>query len=127
MNLHHSGFIIENIDEWEENMIYHEKVKDIIDPLQNARLALYTNYSDSFIELIQPLNEQAYTWNSLKKSGNHFNHFCYKVENEEELRKIVSGNRMIKILGPIPALLFDGKKVCFYFTKNKQIIEFILD
>ena len=127
MKLHHSGFIVKDIDIWEKNMIYEQKVADIIDPVQNARLALYSNYSNSFIELIQPKNEQAYTWNSLKKNGNHFNHFCYQVENETELVAVVSRMRMVKVLGPIPALLFDGKNICFYFTRNRQIVEFIIN
>jgi methylmalonyl-CoA/ethylmalonyl-CoA epimerase len=127
MKLHHSGFIVKDIDIWEKNIIYEEKVADIIDPVQNARLALYTNYSNSLIELIQPQNEQAYTWNSLEKNGNHFNHFCYEVENEPELLAIVSRMRMIKVLGPIPAVLFDEKNIYFYFTRNRQIIEFIIN
>ena len=127
MKLHHSGFIVKDIDMWEKNMIYEQKVADIIDPVQNARLALYTNYSNSFIELIHPQNEQAYTWNSLEKNGNHFNHFCYEVANENELLAIVSNMRMIKVLGPIPAVLFNGKNIYFYFTRNRQIIEFIIN
>ncbi len=127
MKLHHSGFIVKDIDIWEKNMIYELKVADIIDPVQNARLALYTNYSNSFIELIQPKNEKSYTWNSLEKSGNQFNHFCYQLENETELVDVVSRMRMIKVLGPVPALLFDRKNIYFYFTRNKQIVEFIIN
>jgi methylmalonyl-CoA/ethylmalonyl-CoA epimerase len=127
MKLHHSGFIVDNIDNWEKNIIYEKKVADIIDPIQNARLALYTNYSNSFIELIQPINEIAYTWNSLKKFGNHFNHFCYEVEDNAEFITVTSKIRMLKILGPIPALLFEGRQIYFYYTKNKQVVEFLIN
>ncbi|MBL7903272.1 MAG: VOC family protein [Bacteroidia bacterium] len=126
MKLHHSGFIVQNIDIWEKNMLFEKKLADIIDPLQNARLSLYTNFSNSLIELIQPLNKVAYTWNSLQKNGEHFNHFCYEISNEQELKEVVAKARMIKVLGPIPALLFDNRTIYFYYNRNKQIVEFLL-
>ncbi len=126
MKLHHSGFIVNNIDQWEKNMLFEKKLADIFDPIQNARLSLYSNFSSSFIELIQPLNKEAYTWNSLEKNGNHFNHFCYELEDIQELTSIISKTRMIKVLGPIPALLFENRDIYFYFNRNKQIVEFVL-
>jgi methylmalonyl-CoA/ethylmalonyl-CoA epimerase len=108
-------------------MLYETKVADLVDPLQNARLALYTNYSNSYVELIQPLNESSYTWRSLVRRGAHFNHFCYEVEDMPELRSTVSRMRMLKVLGPIPALLFEGRHVCFYYNRNEQIVEFLIN
>ena len=127
MKFHHSGFVVHDIDAWDKNIFYERKVADVVDPLQNARLALYSNYSSSFIELIQPLNENAYTWNSLQRSGNHFNHFCYELEDLKELKERVSQMRMLKVLDPIPAVLFEGRSVCFYYTKNRQLIEFLIN
>jgi hypothetical protein len=126
MKLHHLGFIVGDIDHWEKNMIYETKIADVFDPLQNARLALYSNYSESFIELIQPKDKAAYTWNSLKTKGDHFSHFCYEVEDEAELKIVTSKFRMLKVQALMPAFMFEGKHICFYYTKNEQIVEFIL-
>lgn len=126
LKLHHSGFIVKEIDVWEKQMLFEMKVKDVIDPLQNARLALYRNFSDTYIELIQPLNQSAYTWNSLKKNGNHFHHFCYEIDNINILNTLVAKNKLILILEPMPAILFNNRYVCFYYTRNKQIVEFLI-
>ena len=126
MKLHHTGFIVGDIDTWEKNMIYETKINDLFDPVQNARLALYKNHSDVLIELIQPMNEGAFTWNSYLKQGNHFNHFCYEVDNEEQITAIISTNRMIKVLGPVPAVLFENRHILFYFNRNRQVVEFLL-
>ena len=108
-------------------MVFEQKVADVIDPVQQARLTLYTHFAgDSFIELIQPLNESAFTWKSLEKQGNHFNHFCYSVDTLEEVSNFALENKLIPVLGPVKALLFDGKSVAFYYTRNKQIIEFLI-
>jgi methylmalonyl-CoA/ethylmalonyl-CoA epimerase len=126
LKLHHSGFIVKEIDVWEKQMLFEMKVKDVIDPLQNARLALYKNFSDTYIELIQPLNQSAYTWNSLNKNGNHFHHFCYEIDNINMLNTLVAENKLILILEPMPAILFDNRYVCFYYTRNKQVVEFLI-
>lgn len=128
ITLHHAGFIVDNIDEYEKKMFYESKVNDVVDTVQNARLALYKNYceSDGYIELIQPLNDNAFTMNALKKHGNHFNHFCYNVASLQELNEVVTASKLIEILSPIPAILFDNKKVAFYYTRNRQIIEFLI-
>jgi len=127
MRLHHSGFIVEDIDAWEKQMLFEEKVNDVTDPIQNARLTLYKNFSDSYIELIQPLNEQSFTWNSLQKFGNHFNHFCYTVSSLQEMEKVAVENKLIQVLAPVPAVLFNNKNVAFYYSRNKQVVEFLIE
>jgi hypothetical protein len=126
MILHHSGFVVSNIDEWEKKMIFEEKIKEVVDEIQHAKLSLYKNFGSSYIELIQPLNESSFTWNALRKSGNHFNHFCYSISSEEELAQYIKKYSLIKVLSWVPALLFDNKLVSFYYTRNKQIVEFLI-
>jgi hypothetical protein len=126
MNFHHTGFIVKSILEYERNLIFEEKILEVIDPIQNAKLSLYSNFSNCFIELIEPLGESSLTWNSLQKFGNHFHHLCYSVENLEELQIIVENKMLIKILDPVPAILFNKKFVTFYMGRNKQIIEFLI-
>lgn len=126
MNFHHTGFIVKNILEYESNLIFEEKILEVFDPIQNAKLSLYSNFSNSFIELIEPLGKSSLTWNSLQKFGNHFHHLCYSVKNMEELQIIVKSKMLIKILDPVPAVLFDNNLVAFYLGRNKQIIEFLI-
>jgi len=126
MKLHHIGLIIKDLDTWEKNLIFEEKINDVIDPIQNSRLALYKNFSEPYIELIQPLNESAFTWNSLMKKGNHINHFCYFDISEIQVQELAFQKKLIYLMGPIPALLFGNKSVMFYYTKNREVIEFLI-
>ncbi len=127
MLLHHSGFVVDDIDNWETRMVFEEKLEDVIDPIQNSRLTLYKNFSQPYIELIQPLNEQSLSWTSLKKFGNHFNHFCYSVNSIEEMESVAAGFQLQQVLAPVPAILFNNKKVAFYFARNKQLVEFLIE
>lgn len=126
MKLHHIGFIVENIEKYENNMLFESKIKEVDDVIQNSKLSLYKNYTNSFIELIQPLNSDAFTYNFLKKNGEGFHHFCYEGNSFNEIEEIVNKNRLIKVLGPVPAILFDNRPVYFYYTRNKNIVEFII-
>jgi methylmalonyl-CoA/ethylmalonyl-CoA epimerase len=127
MQLHHSGFVVADLSKYAAQHPVGELERIVNDPVQHARLALYRNHSNTFIEIIQPLNEQAFTWNALQKNGNHFHHFCYQVDTLEKAETIAASFRMLKVLGPVPAILFDGKDVVFYYSRNKQVVEFLID
>jgi hypothetical protein len=128
LKFHHSGFIVKDIDSWEKGLLAEIKIADIYDPIQNARLSLYKQHGiDGFIELIQPLNNSAFTWNALLKYGNHFHHFCYSVSNLNEVDVILKQYKVIPIMMPVEAVLFHGKKIVFYYTRNKQVVEFLIE
>lgn len=127
MIIHHIGYVVESIPNWESSLLYKNKTKQIFDPLQQANLALYENSSSPYIELIQPLNNRSYTWNALQKKGSHYHHLCYSISSFDELLKVVSYYKLIQILEPIPALLFDNAQVAFYYNRNKEIIEFLIE
>jgi hypothetical protein len=126
MIFHHTGLIVENLNNFESNLLYEEKLVEVFDPIQDAKLALYKNFGDSFIELIEPLSPKAFTWNYLKRSIAPYHHFCYQVNNVNDLEHVKSKYRLIPILGLIPAVLFQGNDVAFFYTRNKMIIEFLI-
>lgn len=127
MILHHIGIVVKNIEVYEKFMIFEEKVFQVSDPVQESVLALYKNFGSCFVELIQPVNESSYTMNFLKKNGNGFHHLCFEVENVKIMQQIVFEKKLIYIKGPFPALLFNNRNVYFYFTRNKEIVEFLIE
>ena len=126
MKLHHIGYVVKDIAQYEKNLIFEKKIKELFDPVQNSKMALYLNYTDSWIELIQPLNEESFTYNFLQKNGSSYHHLCYEIGSESELNEVVDSQKLIKVKGPIPAILFDGRVVWFFYSRNKQIVEFVL-
>lgn len=123
---HHIGIVVNSIEQYEKQMLPTKKIKEVVDEIQNSKLALYENFNDSFIELIEPLNENSTSFNSLKKFGNHFNHLCYKTDSFSELDKFMIQNKWLKVFGPVPAILFENKNVVFYINRSGQLLEFIL-
>ena len=127
MKLHHTGFVVKDIDKYAKNHPLGDCVAEIIDPFQHAKLAIYKNHSEVLIELIQPLNEQAFTWNALGKNGNHFHHFCYTINSISGADKYASAFKMLKVLGPVPGGVFGGWEVVCYDSRNQQVVEFLID
>jgi len=126
MIVHHIGYVVSSIDEYIKGFVSTTLIKRIFDPVQQAELAIYS-YNNISIELIEPKSELAFTYNHLKKNGSGYHHLCYEVDNVESAIQIIKNNKMIKVLGPVPAVLFDGKAVLFAFTKNKDVIEFLVN
>lgn len=127
MKLHHIGFVVSNISKTEERIIFEKKINEVYDNIQRARLSLYTNYSNSYIELIEPKDDKSYTWNALQKKGTHMHHLCYQVRSFDEIQLIAVKTGMLEIMKPVPAILFGNKFVTFYYTKERQIVEFLVD
>jgi len=126
LELHHVGMIVSDINKAEKNIIHGELIKQVYDPIQDANLRLYENYSSSFIELIQPLSKNSLTWNQLQKNSDHINHFCYAARDKELIDKVSKEYKLIKITDFMPAELFPGHDVIFFYSRSKIIIEFII-
>ena len=126
MKLHHIGYVVKDIEQYEKGLLFEKKVKELFDPVQNSKMALYSNFNDSFIELIQPVNEQSFTYNYLQKNGSSYHHLCYELASVNDLLAVAKEQKFILIKGPLPAILFDNREVWFYFTRNKQIVEFVI-
>jgi hypothetical protein len=127
MKLHHIGYIVKSIEDYEKHLFYEEKIVEVFDPVQNANLALYSNFGSSFLELIQPIDNQSFTHGFLEKNGNAYHHVCYEVASVEEMKMHCEAKKYLLFKGPLQAILFEGKEVYFYYTKNKTIIEFLIN
>lgn len=126
MRLHHIGYVVKSIATYEKHLLFKDKIAEVLDPLQNARLALYATWSDTLIELIEPHNESSFTYPFLAKHGNAYHHLCYEVDHIDEMEKIASSKQLLLFKGPLQAPLFEGRPVYFFFDRNRAITEFLI-
>ena len=125
MQLHHIGYVVDNLESHFNSFPELSLQKKIIDPSQNAEIMLCKNQKSPIsIEFIKPLNEKSFTWNFLKNGGG-LHHICYDSLSLIQIEEVIAKYKMLKIRGPMHAVLFD-KEVIFVITKTKQIIEFIV-
>jgi len=125
MKINHVGYVVRDIERYAATMPGLTLLKEVEDPLQHARLALYSVGEGSLIELIQPHGPEAFTWGHLARSGEGMHHVCYEGLNEGEVTSLLLQHRIMKVRGPIYAPLFD-RQVIFGVTRQRAIVEFLL-
>lgn len=123
--VNHVGYVVKSIEAFKKTLPPMDLIKAVQDPIQRAKIELLGFARSSAIELIEPLDSQSFTWNFLEKHGDGIHHVCYEGYSLQELEKIFLERRMIKLRGPMPAILF-GRDVIFAMTRSKSIVEFIL-
>jgi hypothetical protein len=123
--INHVGYVVRSIENFRQTLPPLDLIKAVDDPVQHARIELLGLSSGSAIELIEPQDKQSFTWNFLEKYGEGMHHVCYEGYSMAELEKIFRERRMIRLRGPIPAVLFE-RDVIFAMTKSKAIVEFII-
>ncbi|MCX7744875.1 MAG: VOC family protein [Flavobacteriales bacterium] len=125
MILHHVGYVVHDITTYANVLKLSSPLMHVNDPVQQAFIALYDQPGKAYIELVQPQNESSPTWNFLIKKGEGIHHACYEC-SEEQMWEYVKVQRMIKVMGPVPAVLFGGRTVYFFVSRKMKIIEFLL-
>ena len=121
MKIHHIGYVVKNIEKYKKNLVIEKILKEVYDKSQNAKLVLIKS-ENIFIELIEPQNENAFTYNFLQKGGG-YHHLCYET-TKEEAEYLIKEKKMIKVLNWVYAPLLNGD-VCFAYNRNKEVVEFV--
>jgi len=121
MRIHHIGYVVKNIEKYKKNLVIDKILKEVYDDTQNAKLALIKS-ENIFIELIEPQNQNALTYNFLQKGGG-YHHLCYET-TKEEAEYLIKEKKMIKVLDWVYAPLLDSD-VCFTYNRNKEVLEFV--
>jgi methylmalonyl-CoA/ethylmalonyl-CoA epimerase len=125
IRLHHVGYVVRDLDAYEASLPGLICEKNVVDPIQNARIALYQIGDASRIELIQPLDESAFTWAHLDRAGEGLHHICYEGVSADIIEDYLRQHRLMLVRGPVHAVLFD-RQVIFAVTRQRAIVEFIL-
>lgn len=127
---HHVGFVVASIQasvqgmaksldaEWDGEIIH--------DPLQRVRVTFLRrqNAADSLLELVEPVDDKSPVMGFLKRGGG-LHHLCYQVDNLEkqlELSREVGG---LVVRPPLPAVAFGGRRIAWFYTKEKLLIEYL--
>ena len=130
MKLSHIGILVEDIEQGIKNheaLLGYKQLGPIVDDTtQKVRVVLMgTSDADPVkIELISPLTEDSPVSNLLEKRQSLY-HLCYEVPDIEEAQKKARENGAVIISKPVEAPLFDSRKICFLFTRDRYVIELV--
>jgi methylmalonyl-CoA/ethylmalonyl-CoA epimerase len=130
MKLHHVGIVTDDI----ESAIRHHKelfgfvplTEVVDDPVQKVSVVMLSGPEEDSVpvELIAPLSDDSPVSQILKGKARLY-HLCFLVENIEEALRNFRGHGAIIISGPVPAELYEGKRIAFVYTPDKYVVELL--
>ena len=129
MKIHHIGLVVDSIEDrlpLFTGAFGLERTSDIVlDPEHEARLVLLGDGSGPVrIELIEAASDSSPVARSAGQGGG-LAHICYEVDElEGEISRLRSEGALI-VKEPTPAVLFDGRRVAFLYTKGHGVIELL--
>lgn len=97
----------------------------IHDQLQKANVTfLVVGTGQPLIELVEPAGEASPVARRAERGGG-LHHLCYEVASlEAQLeRSRISGAILVR--PPVPAIAFDGRRICWVFTRERLLIEYL--
>jgi methylmalonyl-CoA/ethylmalonyl-CoA epimerase len=130
MKLHHVGIVVEDIKEgiqrYKAMFGFVPITEAVNDPVQKVSVVLLSGPEKGSVplELIAPLTNDSPVSKVLQ--GNmHLYHLCFLVNDIEDALKKFRSNGAIIISGPVPADLFEGKRIAFVYTPDKYVVELL--
>ncbi len=130
IKLAHIGYAVADIKrylaEFVMPLLRPQAVSSVVeDPLQRARIAFVTLAGGAVIELIQPLDAGSPVSKLLEAKRGGLYHLCFWVDNLELQIERFREKGCLPISGPAPAVAFQGRRVAFFFTPQRDVIELV--
>src|SRR5688572_5789923 len=130
LSFHHFGLAARDPERAAEFIRFagYECGDRIHDPLQGVDLRWCTRPDAPAVEIVSPVHEDGPLASVLVNQATSFYHLCYEID--VEAASIVTsmrnaGLRVVTVLPPKPALLFDGRNVSFHIVQGFGLIELL--
>jgi methylmalonyl-CoA/ethylmalonyl-CoA epimerase len=126
----HIGYVVDSIADYARSWLLPMYPGTLIgetyeDPLQRVRVAFAEFPGHARLELIEPATPDSPVRKILTAKRGGLHHLCYSVDDmEQELERFLA-NGCLMISRPKPAVAFDGRRVAFLYTPQRDIIEFV--
>ena len=131
MKFHHIGIIVKNFS---YGLKIHKKIyknlkhsKVIIDKKIGVKIRFIYGEDKIIYELITPFGKSSPITKLLKDKTFILNHIAYKEKKFDKKIKYFQKNNFLQISKPMRAKAFKGKRVVFFMTPLRHIIELIED
>jgi methylmalonyl-CoA/ethylmalonyl-CoA epimerase len=128
LKFHHIGIAVKS---FEKSLNFYKILgytfsTPVVDEIQQVELIFCKSPDFPDIELIKPFGEKSPVANFLKDKEEAMYHQCYQTINLKfALDYLKEYNTLICVSKPKPAILFENKKVSFYYIGNVGLLEIL--
>jgi methylmalonyl-CoA/ethylmalonyl-CoA epimerase len=130
MRFHHVGYATANIDRFVEDFFRPVFAPlaisgKISDPIQRVTVCFARMQGDTVIELVEPLGENSPIETVIGSSRGGVYHLCYEVDDLDREVARCRQKRCMPVSKPVPAAAFDGRRIVFLLTPQRDLIELV--
>lgn len=131
MRLDHIGVVVSSLEDskkYYQDLYGYKEFSPVIDePEQNVKIVFARSAiaGGADIELIEPIGEHSAVYGFLKKTGGGVHHLCYEVDNLDESIKHFKDVKALPIGKIYPGAGHKGRRVIWFYSKLKELIELI--
>ena len=96
------------------------------DPVQRVSVCFLEtgDLGEPTLELVAPNGKDSPVDQVLAKGIGAY-HLCYEVDNIESALDYVRSKGCIVISKPVPAVAFEGRRIAWFYTPTRQLIELV--
>jgi methylmalonyl-CoA/ethylmalonyl-CoA epimerase len=130
VRFHHIGFAVNNIRQYLDEFFIPlfaplTFTEPVADPIQRVTVCFAKLVGGTAIELVEPLGEDSPVKGIICSQRGGLYHLCYEVDHlAVEIERLRSKHCML--LGkPVPAAAFDGRRIVFLMTPQRDLIELV--
>ena len=128
MTIDHFGIVVGSLDVSSAYYERHFGLRPVggrvVDPLQDVELQFLQDDAGARLELIRPLSADSPAARALKHGGG-LNHICYEVPDlDASVQSLIAADAKL-VREPQPAVAFNGRRVAFLYTRQRELIEFV--
>lgn len=129
-NFNHIGVAVSNLKKalpLYQNLFGYKLIDNLYeDPIQKVNVCFLSSGKgrEIVIELVEPSGEDTPVSQWLARGIGAY-HVCYDIEDMNKTLEDVLANRCIIVNKPVPAVAFAGRRVAWFYTPTRQLIEIV--
>jgi methylmalonyl-CoA/ethylmalonyl-CoA epimerase len=130
MRFHHVGYAVQDIRKYLADflvpMFSPLHVTDpVADPIQQVTVCFAEMPGGAVIELVEPLGDKSPVRSILGSSRGGLYHLCYEVDDLDHEVERFRGKGCLPLGKPVPAAAFNGRRIVFLLTPQRDLIELL--
>ena len=126
MKLDHVGYITDQIDETLKGFVsLGYAAEPLVDfEAHKCKVCFLRKEGETTVELVEPYEENK-SLRKLLKNGVTPYHLCYEVEDIHASVNDLTGGGYIPLSQPVPAPAFNGRLICYLWSRETGYIELV--
>jgi methylmalonyl-CoA/ethylmalonyl-CoA epimerase len=130
MRFHHVGYAVKDIRRYLDGFLIPmfspvSISEPVSDPIQRVTVCFAEMPGGTVIELVQPQDESGPVDSFIGSNRGGLYHLCYEVDNLDAELERFRRKGCLPLGKPVPAAAFEGRRLVFVLTPERDLIEFV--